>query len=170
MVSATVRVMSRLALIDSTLRSASPGADGERVEVVSQDRPLSPGLPAVVAFQAAAVQPLAAFEVADPSLGARSAAQQPRQSEQRRRLSSASTMRRFAPRSRCRQRLTIRSWICRCRPVCPQRPHTLTARSSAKAPRPPRASWASRPLPDPRELRVPLPWAQSSASRMSESV
>ena len=90
--------------------------------------------------------PLAAFEVADPSLGACSAAQQPRQSGQRRRLSSASTMRRFAPRSRCRQRLTLPSWICRCRPVCPQRPHTRRRRLSPTVTITPFES----KLPDPR--------------------
>ena len=43
--------------------------DGERVGVVGEDRPLSPDLLALVAFEAAAVQPVAAFEVADSSLG-----------------------------------------------------------------------------------------------------
>ena len=57
--------------------SVSPLPDGERVGVVGQDRPLSPDLPALVAFQAGSVQPVAAFEVTDPALLAGSVAPQP---------------------------------------------------------------------------------------------
>src|SRR3954452_1221370 len=45
--------------------SVSAGPDGEGVEVVGEDRPLGPDLLPVVALQTAAVQPVAAFEVAD---------------------------------------------------------------------------------------------------------
>ena len=59
------------------LRSVSPGPDGERVEVVGEDSPFSPDLPAFVAFEAAAAQPVAAFEVADPAFRAGAVAPQP---------------------------------------------------------------------------------------------
>src|SRR5215213_832811 len=58
-------------------RSVSRGPDGERVGVVGQDGPLSPDLLALVALQPAAVDAVAAFEVADPSFGAGSVALQP---------------------------------------------------------------------------------------------
>src|SRR5215207_3018052 len=48
----------------------SVGSDGERVEVVGEDRPGGPGALAVVAFEAAAVESVAALEVADASFGA----------------------------------------------------------------------------------------------------
>src|ERR1041384_5434860 len=51
-------------------RSVSVGPDGERVGVVGQDRPFSPDLLALVTLEPAAVQPVAALEVADPALGA----------------------------------------------------------------------------------------------------
>ena len=66
-----------LALVEGAVGSVSPLADDERVGVVGQDRPLSPDLPALVAFQAGSVQPVAAFEVADPALVAGSVAPQP---------------------------------------------------------------------------------------------
>src|ERR1019366_5317256 len=53
-----------VALVEGAVRSVSPGPDGERVGVVGQDRPFSPDLLALVAFEAAAVQPVAAFGVA----------------------------------------------------------------------------------------------------------
>src|SRR5919106_3353344 len=46
------------------------GVDGEGVEVVGQDRPAGPDPLALVASQAAAPQPIAALEVADPALAA----------------------------------------------------------------------------------------------------
>src|SRR3954465_788811 len=48
----------------------SGGVDGERVEVVGEDRPAGPGLLAGVALEAAAAQAVAAFEVAGAALGA----------------------------------------------------------------------------------------------------
>src|SRR3954451_18394567 len=48
----------------------SGGADGERVEVVGEDRPGGPGAGALVAFQTGSAQAVAAFEVADAALGA----------------------------------------------------------------------------------------------------
>src|SRR5919204_3530640 len=48
----------------------SVGSDGEGVEVVGEDRPADPGCGAVVAFEAAARQPVAAFEVRDPAFAA----------------------------------------------------------------------------------------------------
>src|SRR4051812_40146339 len=57
-------------------RSVSAGPDGERVGVVGQDRPFSPDLLALVALEPAAVQGIAALEVADSSLGAGSVAPQ----------------------------------------------------------------------------------------------
>ena len=57
--------------------SVSVGSDGERVEVVGEDRPAGPDLLALVAFEAAAVEAVAAFEVADAALGAGSVALQP---------------------------------------------------------------------------------------------
>src|SRR4051794_34814345 len=48
----------------------SGAVDGERVEVVGEDRPTGPDPLAVVAFEAAAAQAVAAFEVADAALGA----------------------------------------------------------------------------------------------------
>src|SRR5829696_9774888 len=48
----------------------SGAVDGEGVEVVGQDRPAGPDPLALVASQAAAPQPIAAFEVADPPLTA----------------------------------------------------------------------------------------------------
>ncbi len=48
----------------------SGGSDGQGVEVVGEDAPSGPGLLAVIAFEAAAVQAVAAFEVADASFGA----------------------------------------------------------------------------------------------------
>ena len=65
------------ALVEGAVGSVPPGPDGERVGVVGQDRPLSPDLPALVAFQAGAVQPVAAFEVTDPALRTRSVASHP---------------------------------------------------------------------------------------------
>src|SRR3954454_13455356 len=58
-------------------RSVSEGPDGERVGVVGQDRPFSPDLLALVALEPAAVQRIAALEVADSSLGAGAVAPQP---------------------------------------------------------------------------------------------
>ena len=57
--------------------SVSLLSDGEGVGVVGQDRPLSPDPPPLVAFQAGSVQPVAAFEVADPALLASAVAPQP---------------------------------------------------------------------------------------------
>jgi hypothetical protein len=51
--------------------------DGQGVQVVSQDRPAGPDPLALVALQAAAPQPVAAFEVADAPLAAGSVAGQP---------------------------------------------------------------------------------------------
>ena len=48
----------------------SGGSDGQRVEVVGQDAPSGPGLLTLIALQAAAAHPVAAFEVADASFGA----------------------------------------------------------------------------------------------------
>src|SRR3954453_20902604 len=53
-----------------TLGMLSGGADGERVEVVGEDRPGGPGVGSSVAFEAAAAQALAAFEVADAAFDA----------------------------------------------------------------------------------------------------
>src|SRR5215213_1102710 len=50
--------------------SRSGGVDGEGVEVVGQDRPAGPDPLALVALEAAARQPIAALEVADPPLAA----------------------------------------------------------------------------------------------------
>src|SRR5665213_3126948 len=63
-----------VARVESSLVSVSPGSDGERVSVVGQDRPSGPDLLAFVAFEAGSVQAVAAFEVTDPSFGARSVA------------------------------------------------------------------------------------------------
>src|ERR1035437_150381 len=57
--------------------SVSPGSDGERVSVVGEDRPSGPDLLAFVAFEAAAVQSVAAFEVTDPPFGPGSVALHP---------------------------------------------------------------------------------------------
>src|SRR5512140_1076689 len=59
------------------LGSVSRGPDGERIAVVGQDSPLTPDLLAVVASQAAAVQSVAAFEVADAAFLAGAVARQP---------------------------------------------------------------------------------------------
>src|SRR4051812_34244746 len=48
----------------------SGGSDGERVEVVGQDRPGGPGSRAAMALEAGALEPVAAFEVADAALDA----------------------------------------------------------------------------------------------------
>src|SRR4051794_41760026 len=48
----------------------SGGPEGERVEVVGEDRPGGPGACAGVAFQAGAVEAVASFEVADAAFGA----------------------------------------------------------------------------------------------------
>jgi hypothetical protein len=48
--------------------SVSAGSDGERVEVVGEDRPPGPDLHSVIAFQSGSAQPVAAFEVTDPAL------------------------------------------------------------------------------------------------------
>src|SRR3954469_16744047 len=48
----------------------SGGPEGERVEVVGEDRPGGPGAGAGVAFQARSVEAVASFEVADAALGA----------------------------------------------------------------------------------------------------
>src|SRR6185437_15309260 len=66
-----------VALVEGAIRSVSPLSDSERVGVVGQDRPFSPDLLSLVALQAGSVQPVAAFEVADPTLGAGSVARQP---------------------------------------------------------------------------------------------
>jgi hypothetical protein len=63
-------VVNGFALIERAIWSVSSDPDGEGVGVVAQGRPLSPNLLAFVAFEAAAVQPVAAFEVTDPALGA----------------------------------------------------------------------------------------------------
>jgi hypothetical protein len=55
----------------------SGGPDGDRVEVVSEDRPGGPGPGAAVASEAAAAQAVAAFEVADAALDADPEARQP---------------------------------------------------------------------------------------------
>src|SRR5664279_3257951 len=59
---------------ESSLVSVSPGSDGEGVGVVGEDAPAGPDLLAFVALEAGSVQAVAAFEVTDPSLGARSVA------------------------------------------------------------------------------------------------
>jgi len=64
-----------VALVESRW-GVSAGPDGERVSVVGEDRPCGPDLLALVALEAAAVQTVAAFEVADPSFGAGSVALQ----------------------------------------------------------------------------------------------
>ena len=62
-----------------------------------------------------------------------------RRSGQRSRRSSHSITQRLAPRSRWRQRLTRRSWICRWRPVCPQpRAHASPAAQPHASRSPPR--------------------------------
>jgi len=48
--------------------SVSAGSDGERVEVVGEDRPPGPDLHSVIVFQSGSAQPVAAFEVTDPAL------------------------------------------------------------------------------------------------------
>src|SRR5687767_601312 len=48
----------------------SAGSDGERVEIVGEDRPAGPGSHPVMALQAGAAQAGAALEVADAALGA----------------------------------------------------------------------------------------------------
>lgn len=48
--------------------SARP--DGERVGVVGEDPPGDPGSDALVAFESAALEPVASFQVADPALAA----------------------------------------------------------------------------------------------------
>src|SRR5664280_1233359 len=63
-----------VARVESSPFSVSSGSDGERVSVVGQDRPSGPDLLAFVAFEAGSVQAVAAFEVTDPSFGARSVA------------------------------------------------------------------------------------------------
>jgi hypothetical protein len=65
---AAVRVSGRVALVGA-VGSLSAGPDVERVEVVGEDRPAGPDRLAVRARRAAAVLPVAAFEVADSSLG-----------------------------------------------------------------------------------------------------
>ena len=55
----------------------SGGSDGQGVEVVGEDAPSGPGLLAVIAHQPAAAHAVAAFEVADASLGAGAVALQP---------------------------------------------------------------------------------------------
>src|SRR4051794_33729632 len=54
----------------------SGGPDGERVEVVGQDPPGDPGASAVVAFQPAAPEDVAALEMADAAFGADAVARQ----------------------------------------------------------------------------------------------
>src|SRR4051794_13453926 len=54
----------------------SGASDGEGVEVVGQDAPGDPGAGAVVAFEAAALEAVAALEVADAALGADAVARQ----------------------------------------------------------------------------------------------
>ena len=61
---------------DASSASVLAGADGEGVEVVGEDPPGGPGLLAVVVLQPAAALPIAAFEVADPALGAGAVASQ----------------------------------------------------------------------------------------------
>ena len=56
--------------------SFSAGSDGEGVEVVGEDRPAGPDLLALVAFEAAAAEAVAAFEVTDPAFAACSVALQ----------------------------------------------------------------------------------------------
>jgi hypothetical protein len=60
-----------VARVESSLVSVSSGSDGERVSVVGEDRPSGPDLLAFVAFEARSIDPVAAFEMADPSFGAR---------------------------------------------------------------------------------------------------
>jgi hypothetical protein len=55
-------------LLVELARTGSPGSDGKRVGVIGEDRPLSPELLALAALQAGAAEPVAALEVADPSL------------------------------------------------------------------------------------------------------
>src|ERR1700687_871659 len=62
---------------EGAVESVSPGPDGERVSVVGQDRPLSPDLPALVAFEARSGEPVASFEVAVAAFGAGAVAPQP---------------------------------------------------------------------------------------------
>src|SRR5450755_1220639 len=69
-------VRSEWALIELA-GSVSPLPDGERVSVVGQDRPSVPDLLAFVAFEAGSVHSVAAFEVTDSSLGARSVLLEP---------------------------------------------------------------------------------------------
>src|SRR3954454_18422324 len=54
----------------------SGGVDGERVEGVGQVRPAGPDPLPVVSLEAAAPEAVAAFEVADPTLGAGAVARQ----------------------------------------------------------------------------------------------
>src|ERR1700740_1656176 len=68
-------VRSEWALVE-LVGSVSSASDGEGVSVVGQDRPTGPDLPAGVALETAAVQAVAAFEVADPALGACAVARQ----------------------------------------------------------------------------------------------
>src|SRR5665213_3799495 len=65
-----------VARVESSLVSISSGSDGERVGVVGEDAPAGPDLLAFIAFEAGSVQAVAAFEVTDPPLRARSVALQ----------------------------------------------------------------------------------------------
>lgn len=58
-------------------RARSGGSQGERVEVVGEDRPGGPGAGAGVAFQAGSVEAVAALEVADAAFGANAELGQP---------------------------------------------------------------------------------------------
>ena len=69
-------VVNGLARVERAVRSVSPGPDRVAVGLVGQDRPLSPDLVALAAPAAAAVQPVAAFEVTDAVLRAGSVASQ----------------------------------------------------------------------------------------------
>jgi hypothetical protein len=59
-----------VALWSGAVFSVSVGSDGECVGVVGEDRPAGPDLLALLAFQSAAVEAVAAFEVADSAFGA----------------------------------------------------------------------------------------------------
>ena len=60
--------VSWVALVRSGF-SVSVVPDGECVEVVGEDRPACPDLLSLVAFESAAVESVAAFEVADAAFG-----------------------------------------------------------------------------------------------------
>src|SRR4051812_33108082 len=58
-------------------REGSGGSEGQRVEVVGENRPGGPGASAGVAFQAGSVEAVAPLEVADAAFGADAEAGEP---------------------------------------------------------------------------------------------